>query len=93
MLEEIITLDKLVRWGLCALLILAVYFVTNSMSEVLLPFFSLLVGLSALPVGEIHREIPAHTRTRAIYYSGVIGACWFDYRHWTTHCTLYDRTV
>ena len=39
MLEEKITLDKLVRWVICALIILAVYFITNSMSEVLLPFF------------------------------------------------------
>ena len=30
MLEEKITLDKLVRWAISGLLILAVYFVTNS---------------------------------------------------------------
>ena len=39
MLEEKITLDKLVRWILCGLIILAVFYITNSMSEVLLPFF------------------------------------------------------
>ena len=40
MLEEKITLDKLVRWTISGLLILAVYFVTNSMSEVLYLFSS-----------------------------------------------------
>ena len=39
MLEQKITLDKLVRWILCGLIILAVFYITNSMSEVLLPFF------------------------------------------------------
>lgn len=36
MLEEKITFDKLVRWIICGMIILAVYFLTNSMSEVLL---------------------------------------------------------
>ena len=39
MLEEKITLDKLIRWVVCGLIIFAVFFITNSMSEVLLPFF------------------------------------------------------
>ena len=39
MFEQKITLDKLVRWILCGLIILAVFYITNSMSKVLLPFF------------------------------------------------------
>lgn len=66
MLEEIITLDKLVRWGLCALLILAVYFVTNSMSEVLLPFFiACLLAYLLYPLVKFTEKY-LHIRVRAL---------------------------
>ena len=39
MTEPKITFDKVARWTFCALLVLAVFYITNSMSEVLLPFF------------------------------------------------------
>ena len=66
MLEEIITLDKLVRWGLCALLILAVYFVTLSMSEVLLPFFiACLLAYLLYPLVKFTEKY-LHIRVRAL---------------------------
>ena len=66
MLEEKITLDKLVRWGLCALLILAVYFVTNSMSEVLLPFFiACLLAYLLYPLVKFTEKY-LHIRVRAL---------------------------
>lgn len=39
MLEEKITFDKFIRWMLIALLVGAVLFITNYLSNVLLPFF------------------------------------------------------
>lgn len=39
MLEEKITFDKFIRWMLTALLVAAVLFITNYLSNVLLPFF------------------------------------------------------
>jgi len=39
MLEKKITFDKFIRWALIALLVLAVLFVMNRLSSVLLPFF------------------------------------------------------
>ncbi|WP_036878446.1 AI-2E family transporter [Xylanibacter oryzae] len=39
MLENKITFDKFIRWALTALLIIAILYVTNYLSSVLLPFF------------------------------------------------------
>ena len=66
MLEEKITLDKLVRWTICGLLILAVYFITNSMSEVLLPFFiACLLAYLLYPLVKFTEKY-LHIRIRAL---------------------------
>ena len=66
MLEEKITLDKLVRWVICALIILAVYFITNSMSEVLLPFFvACLLAYLLYPLVKFTEKY-LHIRIRAL---------------------------
>ena len=66
MLEEKITLDKLVRWTISGLLILAVYFVTNSMSEVLLPFFiACLLAYLLYPLVKFTEKY-LHIRIRAL---------------------------
>ena len=38
-MRQIITFDKFIRWALIALAVLAVGFIINALSEVLLPFF------------------------------------------------------
>ena len=66
MLEEKITLDKLVRWTISGLLVLAVYFVTNSMSEVLLPFFiACLLAYLLYPLVKFTEKY-LHIRIRAL---------------------------
>ena len=50
MLEEKITFDKFIRWMLIALLVGAVLFITNYLSNVLLPFFGLSMSLG--PIAE-----------------------------------------
>ena len=82
MLEEKITLDKLVRWVICALIILAVYFITNSMSEVLLPFFIACLLAYLL-----------YTHSYAVYHLCVVGSCGLGYRRWTACGTVVDRPV
>jgi predicted PurR-regulated permease PerM len=39
MLDQKITFDKFIRWSLTALLVMAILYITNYLSEVLLPFF------------------------------------------------------
>ncbi len=66
MLEEKITFDKLVRWIICGMIILAVYFLTNSMSEVLLPFFiACLLAYLLYPLVKITEKY-LHIRIRAL---------------------------
>ena len=66
MLEEKITLDKLVRWILCGLIILAVFYITNSMSEVLLPFFiACLLAYLLYPLVRLTEKY-LHIRIRAL---------------------------
>ena len=66
MLEEKITFDKLVRWIICGMIILAVYFLTNSMSEVLLPFFiACLLAYLLYPLVKITEKY-LHMRIRAL---------------------------
>lgn len=38
-MRQTITFDKFIRWALIALAVLAVGFIINALSEVLLPFF------------------------------------------------------
>ena len=59
MLEEKITLDKLIRWVVCGLIIFAVFFITNSMSEVLLPFFVALFHLLHFAFLSSPRSVPS----------------------------------
>ena len=66
MLEQKITLDRLVRWILCGLIILAVFYITNSMSEVLLPFFiACLLAYLLYPLVRLTEKY-LHIRIRAL---------------------------
>ena len=66
MLEQKITLDRLVRWILCGLIILAVFYIINSMSEVLLPFFiACLLAYLLYPLVRLTEKY-LHIRIRAL---------------------------
>ena len=66
MFDQKITLDKLVRWILCGLIILAVFYITNSMSKVLLPFFiACLLAYLLYPLVRLTEKY-LHIRIRAL---------------------------
>ena len=66
MLEEKITFDKFIRWMLIALLVGAVLFITNYLSNVLLPFFvAWLLAYLLYPIVKFV-QYKMHVPTRAL---------------------------
>lgn len=66
MLEEKITFDKFIRWMLIALLVGAVLFITNYLSNVLLPFFvAWLLAYQLYPIVKFV-QYKMHVPTRAL---------------------------
>lgn len=94
MLEEKITFDKFIRWMLIALLVGAVLFITNYLSNVLLPFFvAWLLAYLLYPIVKFV-QYKMHVPTRAlsiivalIFVIAVIGG------DILSHSSADDRTV
>lgn len=62
-----ITFDKFIRWAGVTLIVLAVLYMTNYLSSVLLPFFVHGFRLPALSGREVYRKQTPRQNTCAVY--------------------------
>lgn len=85
-----ITFDKFIRWAGVALIVFAVLYITNYLSEVLLPFVIAWFSHTCSIRSEVYREQTPHQGSCPVHHPG--NGCSHRCRRWRTvaHHTTYD---
>ena len=92
-MRQTITFDKFIRWALIALAVLAVGFIINALSEVLLPFFiAWLIAYLLYPIVKfVQYKLHIPGRALSIIITFYIG-CSTLYCHLHVHRSTNDQS-